>query len=286
MSSTETFNAEHSTPGYDANIVEVARLDAEDREAFKAAQREIRDANWFSVLFNPVERISPVLFRRGQMIVWLLRALAFVSGLLAFVIFGASFLSVEIPAGRGEPRDIGNLVSFVVVFFGVVFITSISSIAQHMSRMGHARRFLPLALVSALPILVLTGLTVQEAAKGVKFVENMRLMQDAARNIEKLSGEAGAQRATGAERSPQESRDGGQQAGARRADGQQAGGRGERGGAPGGRGGGGLGFVWNNIFNLPRILLFWTLAQIGAAIFTWTYAARVNPSGEAYARNS
>ncbi len=157
MSSADVHTAEHATAGYDANLAEVARLDAEDREIFEAAQREIRDANWFSVLFNPLARISPVLFRRGQMIVWLLRLLAIITGVVLMMF--------------GQPMPAAMIIG------GTLFITWISSTVQHISRMDHAGKPPFLGLVAAVPLLVLIGLSLAEGDKAAKVWNGMMAAQ-------------------------------------------------------------------------------------------------------------
>ena len=279
MSSTDVHAAEHATAGYDANLAEVARLDAEDREIFEAAQREIRDANWFSVLFNPLAKISPVLFRRGQMIIWLLRLLAIITG-VALMMFG-------------QPMPAAMIIG------GTLFITWISSTVQHISRMDHAGKPAFLGLVAAVPLLVLIGLSLAEGAKAAKVWNGMMAARQFSSAMQRGSEGRTAPGAPGAEAPPADSTSA--QSGEKSAEGaekaesetqaqsgqqnnQQASKqrRGPPGGGRGGRGQGGFGQMMK-MFNvdLNRVIFGWLAALFGAAIFTWTYAARVNPKGEA-----
>lgn len=300
MSSIEEMTDREMVEEADHNLAEVARRDADDRARLIAAREEIKSTNTFSLLFNPMEKTSPVLFRRGQMIIWLARLLAFVIG-IGLMMAGVKYFPLEVPGGRGGTQDMGPLITFLINFFAVIVVTSFSTIAQHVARLDHAGRPTILGLIAALPVLILVGFTLQEAQKGAKFVENMRLMQQAAANFERMGmggqgqdqrpgrppaedsaapdasdatageeasdGETTETEATSDDASTstaeQPARAGGQRGGPPR-------------GGPGGRGGGGgLGFVFENIFNLPRILMSWFLALFVSVIFTWAYVARV-----------
>ena len=234
MSSTDYQTAEHATAGYDANLAEVARRDAEDRAIFEAAQAEIRNANWLSVLFNPLAKTSPVLFRRAQMIVWLLRFLSVVVGVILMMF--------------GQP------VPAAIIIGATLLLTWISSTVQHISRLDHAGKPVYLGLIAAVPLLVLLGLGLAEGSKAARVWNGMMAMQEFSAALQ--GDEAGQSRQAGAER------------------------RGPpRGGPGGGRGQGGFGQMLETFnIDLARVFLGWFVALVGAAVFTWVYAARVGES--------
>lgn len=222
------------------NIEIVHELDARDADAIAQARRDLRETRWLSAFFNPFGQIPPVVFTRGQIMLWLVRLVVFAVGL---------------GAGLGGDPQTGGLI--VLAGFGA---SAIVSLIMHIQRLEHAGRPGWFAPVAVLPILF-AALAAFVGLQGI----NMKI--EAARRAA-IEAAANPQASAAA---PADALDAAPAASA-----QAKPSRPGRGGPPGrgGQGGGGQPPlpVWV-LMGLP----VWLLAGLIVNAFTWGYAARVKP---------
>ncbi len=201
-------------------------------------------ANWFQLMFIPTGTVGKLSFLRGQLMLWIVRALALIVG------FGMGF--------SGSPGIGGAIIA------GVFALAAYASTTLHVRRLADAGRSLYWALIVSIPILLAALFGLLATSMAANQAEKARI--EAAKTPEQRAAEKQAAERLAAETADADSStEGASEAPSNRSD---------RGGRRGGRGG--QGSEGPPPLPLPVLGGLWIyfLSGLGVAIFSLRFVAR------------